>query len=86
MGIFRQLLEMNRHSTEDKKLRLFASFKTNEPYLDLPSDYSTRSHFAKLHLTAHNLHIEAGRYAKTPRSESPSLVNNMLLKMKFIFS
>ena len=49
---------------EKKKLKTYALFKTNfkfEPYLDIFSDYNIRCNFAKLRLSAHNLHIETGR-------------------------
>ena len=63
---------LDQHISEDRKLKTFATFKLNykfESYLDILSDYSIRSNFAKLRLSAHNLHIETGRYANTPRSE-----------------
>ena len=53
------------HIEQDKKLKTYALFKTNfkfEPYLDIFSDYNIRCNFAKLRLSAHNLHIETGRY------------------------
>ena len=59
---------------EDKKLKSYALFKTTykfETYLDVLSDYTVRSCFAKLRLNAHNLQIEIGRFGKTktPRQE-----------------
>ncbi len=62
------------HIIQDKKLKLYASFKSSfkfESYLDVISNYSTRSILAKLRLSAHNLQIEAGRFGikKTPRNE-----------------
>ena len=71
----RQLLEkLKEHITDDKKLHLYASFKSNfkfEPYLDLLPDFKIRSTLAKLRVSAHNLQIEAGRFHKnkTPREE-----------------
>ena len=62
------------HITQEKKLRTYALFKTTfkfEPYLDTLSDFTTRSSFAKLRLSAHSLQIETGRYEvrKTPKEE-----------------
>ena len=66
--------KLNIHISEDKKLKLYASFKSSfkfECYLDLISDFNIRSALAKLRLSAHNLHIETGRFNKnkTPRNE-----------------
>ena len=58
----------------DKKMKSFATFKNifkSEAYLDIIDDFATRSSLAKLRLSAHNLQIEVGRFAKPkiPRSE-----------------
>lgn len=68
------LYRLNDHITENRKLNLYASFKTNfkfEPYLDYISNFTVRSTLAKLRLSAHNLQIEIGRFSKnkTPRDE-----------------
>ena len=68
------LKRLNMHRTENKKLNLYASFKTNykfESYLDHIQDFTVRSILAKLRVSAHNLHIETGRFSKnkTPREE-----------------
>ena len=68
------LHSLNAHITDNKKLSLYASFKTNykfEPYLDYIADFTVRSTLAKLRLSAHNLQIETGRFSKkkTPRDE-----------------
>ena len=62
------------HIAQDKKLRTYALFKTAfkfETYLDIFTDFTTRSTFAKLRTSAHKLQIEIGRYGtkKTPREE-----------------
>ena len=70
-----QVLEnVNKYLTENKKLHLYASFKTTykfEPYLDFIQDFTVRSTLAKLRISAHNLQIETGRFSKnkTPREE-----------------
>lgn len=66
--------KLNDHITANKKLHLFASFKTTfkfETYLDFLTDFNVRSCLAKLRLSSHNLQIEAGRFHKnkTPRDE-----------------
>ena len=71
---FQSVVSLDVHIEQDKKLKTYALFKTNfkfEPYLDIFSDYNIRCNFAKLRLSAHNLHIETGRYGskKTPRDE-----------------
>ena len=68
------LLRLNEHITDNKKLNLYASFKTNykfESYLVYITNFTIRSTLAKLRLSAHNLHIETGRCSKnrTPRDE-----------------
>ena len=67
------LRRLNEHITDNKKFNLYASFKTNykfESYLDYIANFTIRSTLAKL--SAHNLHIETGRFSKnrTPRDES----------------
>ena len=70
-----QILQcLNEHILENKKLHLYATFKTTfkfESYLDFLPDFNARSTLAKLRLSAHNLHIETGRFHKnkTPRNE-----------------
>ena len=73
---FQSLISNNlkTHLVEAKKLRTYALFKTTfkfESYLDILSDFSLRSNFAKLRLSAHNLQIESGRYGikNTPAAE-----------------
>ena len=68
------LQKLNEHITEDKKLHLYASFKTTfkfEAYLDCLPNFKVRSTLAKLRVSAHNLQIETGRFnkIKTPREE-----------------
>ena len=68
------LHQLNEHITDNKKLNLYASFKTNyksESYLDYITNFKIRSTLAKLGLSTHNLHIETGRFSKnrTPRDE-----------------
>ncbi len=68
------LRQLREHIIKDKKLHLYASFKSNfkfEPYLDYITDFNIRSTLAKLRISAHNLQIEAGRFHKnkTPRGE-----------------
>ena len=68
------LHRLNEHISENKKLNLYASFKTIykfESYLDYIQDFTIRSTFAKLRVSAHNLQIETGRFSKnrTPRNE-----------------
>ena len=65
---------LNQHIIQDKKLKTYVLFKTTfkfEPYLDVLTNFSVRSNFAKLRLSAHNLQIETGRYdmKKIPRAE-----------------
>ena len=65
---------LRHHILEDKKLKTYASFKSTfkfETYLDIFSDFNMRCCFAKLRLSAHNLHIETGRYSNRnkPREE-----------------
>ncbi len=62
----------------EKKMKCYATFKNifkSEAYLDIIGDFSTRSAFAKRRLSAHNLQIEVGRFAKPkiPRSERSCL-------------
>ncbi len=69
---------LKEHITSNKKLHLYASFKSTfkfETYLDLLPDFNIRSTLAKLRLSAHNLQIEAGRFHKneTRRDERFSL-------------
>ena len=66
--------KLNDHITANKKLHLFASFKTTfkfETYLDFVTDFNVRSCLAKLRLGLHNLKIEAGSFNKnkTPTYE-----------------
>ena len=86
------LYRLNEHITDNRKLNLYASFKTNykfECYLDYIPDFRVRCSLAKLRLSAHNLQIEIGRFSKTkiPRDESfvytvnPRIFSQ--LKMKF---
>ena len=68
------LSKLKQHIAQDKKLKLYASFKSSfkfEPYLDILSDFRIRSVLAKLRLSAHTLQIETGRFCKikTPRNE-----------------
>ena len=68
------LHRLNEHITDNKKLNLYASVKTNykfESYLDYITNFTIRSTLAKLRRSAHNLHIETGRFSKnrTPRDE-----------------
>ena len=65
---------LNEYITDNRKLNLYASFKTNykfECYLDYIPDFTVRCSLAKLRLSAHNLQIEIGRFSKTkiPRDE-----------------
>ena len=65
---------LDEHITHNRKLNLYASFKTNykfECYLDYIPDFTVRRSLAKLRLSAHNLQIETGRFSKTktPRDE-----------------
>ena len=71
LEVFRRL---NEHITENRKLSLYASFKTIfkfESYLDYIKDFTARCTLAKLRMSAHNLQIETGRFSKnkTPRDE-----------------
>ena len=56
----------------DSKLRCYVKIKQSficEPYVKCVSDYRSRSNIARLRTSAHNLHIERGRYhrpEKTP--------------------
>ena len=68
------LHRLNEHITDNKKLNLYASFKTNykfEPYLDYITNFTIRNTLAKLRPSAHDLHIETGRFSenRTPRDE-----------------
>ena len=68
------LHRLNEHITEDRKLHLFASFKTIykfESYLDYIQDFSVRCTLARLRVSAHNLQVETGRFnkTKTPRDQ-----------------
>ena len=68
------LHRLNEHLTDNRKLSLYASFKTNykfESYLDYIADFTVRCTLAKLRLSAHNLQIETGRFSKKkiPRDE-----------------
>ena len=68
------LNKLNEHIAQDKKLKLYAAFKSSfkfEPYLDILSDFKVRSALAKLRLSAHTLQIETGRFSKikTPRNK-----------------
>ena len=68
------LHRLNNHITENRKLNLYASFKTtykSEPYLDYITNFTVRSTLANLRLSARNLDIETGRFSKnkTPRDE-----------------
>ena len=70
---------LNEHITENKKLNLYASFKTIykfESYLDYIQDFTIRCILAKLRISAHNLQTETGRLSKnkTPRDESLPLL------------
>ena len=71
LEVFRRL---NEHITENRKISLYASFKTTfkfESYLDYIKDFTARCALAKLRMSAHNLQIETGRFSKskTPRDE-----------------
>jgi len=68
------MLSLKDSISQDKKLKTYAMVKPNfkfETYLDVLTDFSERSYFAKLRLSAHNLQIEIGRFGKnkTPRLE-----------------
>ena len=68
------LNRLNEHITENRKLNVYASFKTTykfESYLDYIQDFTARSTLAKLRVSAHNLQIETGRFSKikTPRDK-----------------
>ena len=71
LEVFRRL---NEHITENRKLSLYASFKTIfkfESYLVYIKDFTARCTLVKLRMSAHNLQIEIGRFSKnkTPRDE-----------------
>ena len=55
------------------KLKLFYnSYKhsfSKEPYLDLVTNPAFRFTTTRLRISAHDLHIESGRYTKTPRED-----------------
>ena len=54
------------------KLSFYHSIKTTfnrEPYLDLCKGFSRRYSTTKLRISAHDLHIEKGRYSNTPREQ-----------------
>ena len=58
---------LNEHITENRKLSLYASFKTIfkfESYLDYIKDFTARRTLAQLRMSAHNLQIETGRFSK----------------------
>ena len=59
---------MNGEGRESNKLRTYSTFKkssfTRENYLDLNLPIHKRKHFTKLRISAHDLHIEIGRYNK----------------------
>ncbi len=59
------LKNLNEQIAEDRKLKLYATFKWSfefEFYLDTKSDFKIRSTLAKLHLSAHTLQIETGTF------------------------
>ena len=65
---------LNEHITENKKINLYASFKSIykfESYLDYIQDFTVRCILAKLKISAHNLQIETGQFSenKTSRDE-----------------
>ena len=64
------MLSLKESILEDKKIKTYALVKSNlkfETYLDVLSDYSERSYFAKLPLSAHNLQIGRFGMNKIPR-------------------
>ena len=59
---------LNEHITDNRKLNLYASFKTNykfECYLNYIPDFTVRCSLAKRRLSAHNLQSEVGHFSKT---------------------
>ena len=68
------LHRLSDHITDNRKLNLYASFKTIykfESCLDYIKDFTVRCTLAKLRVSAHNLQIEIGRFStkNTPRDE-----------------
>ena len=63
--------QVTRGSTcggQGNKLRTYQKFKTSlsqEPYLDIIKDRSTRRCLAQLRTSSHKLHVETGRYTQT---------------------
>ena len=59
-------------SLKDGKLTTYSFLKTNfklEKYLTLVKKYEYRKSICKLHIFAHRLFIETGRYTNIPRNE-----------------
>ncbi len=68
---------LNEQIAEDRKLKLYATFKLSfrfEFYLDTISDFKIRNTLAKLHLSAHTLRIETGRFHKNKHKEMSAFV------------
>lgn len=69
------ILWLEDMNSDDSKLRTYRSFKSNiavENYLLSTNDVHSRREFTKLRISAHQLHIETGRYTrprKTPLDE-----------------
>ena len=64
---------------ESNKLRTYSKFKTNfqlEPYLLTTKNYEKRRIFTQLRISAHDLHIETGRYTKPAKTP----VNNRICR------
>ena len=62
------LLRLSKHITDNRKVYLYASFKTIfkfESYLDYIEEFTAGCTLAKLRVSAHNLQIETGRFSKT---------------------
>jgi hypothetical protein len=57
------------HNKQNNKLRTYRTFKTcfqEEPYLNILTDRELRRGYARLRTSSHTLHIETGRFVKTP--------------------
>ena len=63
-------LQTDQNNTNHgNKLRTYRKFKTcfqQEPYLNILTDKDLRKHYARLRTSSHTLHIETGRFIKTP--------------------
>ncbi len=65
----RMVDKLQSHISSEKKLRTYALFKNSfkfETYLDVITNFKTRSNLCKFRLSSHTLHIETGRYGKNP--------------------